>query len=529
MDIANADKFIRHAPCPNCSSRDNLAIYENHSYCFGCEQHTTFNKDNQPTTPIPRKAFKEMITGINEALPKRKITSETCKKFNYDTAIYNGRNCHISNYYDKQYSLVAQHLRFADKSFKWLGDTDKICLFGQHLWRDGGRSVIITEGEIDAMSVSQVQGNKYPVVSVPSGSASAKKYIKRELEWLSKFEKVILMFDNDEAGTRASVECSYILPVKKAYIAKLPAKDANELLVSNLGSKIIDSMWEAKSFSPAGIIQGSETKELLLNDAYVESIPYLWNGLNQKLNGIRLGELNLLCAGSGTGKSQVCREFAYHLISKKHKVGYIALEESVKRSIRGIVSVPLNKLLHVPEVRKTIDDKDIVSEWNKIKDYICFYDHFGSTSPDDVMNQIRFMVKGLDCKVIFLDHISIMISGLETTDERRLIDVTMTQLRKLCEELHCAIFVVSHLKRPEGKFGHEEGTKTSLSHLRGSHSLAQLSDAVIGFERNQQHETESNMMVCRVLKNRFSGDTGIASTLFYNKDTGRLTEGDFDG
>ena len=336
------------------------------------------------------------------------------------------------------------------------------------------------------------------------------------------------MFDNDEAGTKASVECSNILPVKKAYIAKLPMKDANELLVANLGSKIIDSMWEAKAFSPAGIIEGTETKDLLLNDAYVESIPYLWNGLNQKLNGIRLGELNLLCAGSGTGKSQVCRELAFYLCSNKHKVGYIALEECVKRSIRGIVSVPLNKLLHVPEVRKTIDDKDIVSEWNKIKDYICFYDHFGSTSSDDLMNKIRYMVKGLDCKVIFLDHISIVISGLETNDERRLIDVTMTQLRKLCEELNCCMFVVSHLKRPDSKFGHEEGTQTSLSHLRGSHSLAQLSDAVIGFERNQQHATESNMMTVRVLKNRFSGETGVASTLIYNKDTGRLSEGDFE-
>jgi len=522
------EKFIRHAPCNNCSSQDNLAIYEFHSYCFGCLQWTSLNGEQQPTQQIQRREVLDLIEGSVNALPKRRINSETCKKFNYETGLHNGRDCHISNYYDKQYSLVAQHIRFADKSFKWLGDTDKISLFGQNLWRDGGKSVIITEGEIDAMSVSQVQGHKYPVVSVPSGSASAKKYIKRELEWLSKFEKIILMFDNDEAGTKASVECSNILPVKKAYIAKLPMKDANELLVANLGSKIIDSMWEAKAFSPAGIIEGTETKDLLLNDAYVESIPYLWNGLNQKLNGIRLGELNLLCAGSGTGKSQVCRELAFYLCSNKHKVGYIALEESVKRSIRGIVSVPLNKLLHVPEVRKTIDDKDIVSEWNKIKDYICFYDHFGSTSSDDLMNKIRYMVKGLDCKVIFLDHISIVISGLETNDERRLIDVTMTQLRKLCEELNCCMFVVSHLKRPDSKFGHEEGTQTSLSHLRGSHSLAQLSDAVIGFERNQQHETESNLMTVRVLKNRFSGETGVASTLIYNKDTGRLSEGDFE-
>ena len=529
------EKFVRHAPCNNCNSQNNLAIYEFHSYCFGCLQWTSLAgfksvvpaNGEQPIQKIQRKEMLDLIEGSVNALPKRQINSETCKKFNYETGIYNGRNCHISNYYDKQYSLVAQHIRFADKSFKWLGDTDKISLFGQNLWRDGGKQVVITEGEIDCMSVSQVQGNKYPVVSVPSGASSAKKYIKRELEWLSKFEKIILMFDNDEAGTKASVECANILPVKKAYISKLPMKDANDLLVSNLGAKIIDSMWEAKAFSPAGIIEGVDTKDLLLKDAYAESIPYQWNGLNSKLNGIRLGELNLLCAGSGTGKSQVCREIAHHLISNKHKVGYIALEESVKRSVRGIVSVGLNKLMHIPEVKKDIPEETILKEWNKIKDYICFYDHWGSASSDDLLNKIRYMVKGLDCKVIFLDHISIVISGLAEGDERRLIDNTMTQLRQLVEELNIAMFVVSHLKRPEGK-GHEEGTQTSLSHLRGSASLGQLSDAVIGFERNQQSETQANVLTCRVLKNRFSGDTGIATTLIYNKDTGRLSEGNFD-
>jgi len=51
---------------------------------------------------------------------------------------------------------------------------------------------------------------------------------------------------------------------------------------------------------------------------------------------------------------------------------------------------------------------------------------------------------------------------------------------------------------------------------------------VIGFERDQQSETENNLMYARVLKNRFTGDTGIASQLIYNKETGRLSEGNFD-
>src|SRR5210317_457010 len=518
--------FLHHSPCENCGSKDNLGVWEDHTYCFGCHN---YEKTNGELPKVEKqKIISDMIEGIVEALPSRKIDSETCKKFNYQTGSYKGETVHIANFYDKNYNRVAQKLRFKDKRFIWLGDTDKITLFGQNLWRDGGKMVVITEGEIDALSVSKVQKNKFPVVSVPSGASSAKKYIKKELEWLSKFENIVLMFDEDEAGKSATLECANILPIKKVRIATLPAKDPNELLQNGQADKIIDAMWEAKTYTPQGIIEGSETKDLLLNDDYVESIPYQWNGLNQKLGGIRRGELVLLTAGSGTGKSQVCREIAYHLINKKEKVGYIALEESVKRSVRGIVSVGLNQLIHLPEVKQKLTEEEIVNEWNKIKDYICFYDHFGSSDTEDLMNRIRYMVQSLDCKTIILDHISIVISGLADGDERRLIDNTMTNLRKLVEEVKCAMFVVSHLKRPEGKNGHEEGVQTSLSHLRGSHSLAQLSDAVVGFERNQQDEIQSNVMTARVLKNRYSGDTGIACSLIYDKQTGRLKEGSFD-
>ena len=102
-----------------------------------------------------------------------------------------------------------------------------------------------------------------------------------------------------------------------------------------------------------------------------------------------------------------------------------------------------------------------------------------------------------------------------------IIDKMMTQLRSVVEATGVSLFVISHLKRPEGK-AHEEGGNTSLAQLRGSASLGQLADQVIGFERNQQSEEEANMMSVRVLKNRFSGDTGLCETLHYSKDTGRL-------
>jgi twinkle protein len=101
----------------------------------------------------------------------------------------------------------------------------------------------------------------------------------------------------------------------------------------------------------------------------------------------------------------------------------------------------------------------------------------------------------------------------------------MTRLRTLAQELDVAIFVVSHLKRPDGK-GHEDGATTSLSQLRGSASIAQLSDFVIGLERNGQAEcaVEANTTRIRVLKNRFSGETGRCGALLFDKATGRMNE-----
>jgi len=151
----NSSTFIRHAPCENCGSQNNLAIYlspdgsQGHNYCFGCHSYEKTNGE------LPKVASKKeitnMIEGITEALPSRKINSETCKKFNYETGIYKNEPVHIANYYDKNYNKVAQKLRFADKRFIWLGDVDKITLFGQQVWRNGGEKskIILTEGELD--------------------------------------------------------------------------------------------------------------------------------------------------------------------------------------------------------------------------------------------------------------------------------------------------------------------------------------------------------------------------------------------
>jgi twinkle protein len=153
------------------------------------------------------------------------------------------------------------------------------------------------------------------------------------------------------------------------------------------------------------------------------------------------------------------------------------------------------------------------------------FDHFGSSTLDNIVNRVRYMAKGLGCGYVVLDHISIIVSGGDVGDERKALDAIMTRLRMLVQETGISLICVSHLKRPESK-GHEEGAATSLAQLRGSGSIAQLSDIVIGLERNGQatDPVERNTTHVRVLKNRFSGYTGGACDLLYNPSTGRMLE-----
>jgi len=525
--------FLRHEPCPNCNSRDNLARYDDgHGFCFGCNYFESGDGTEQvhKETKMPDKELISKKDFIH--LTQRGIKEDTCRKFGYSVGDYKGSPVQIMSYHDNEGNEIAQKLRFQNKDFRIVGKGKNLNLFGQHLWKEGGKRIVVTEGEIDAMTISQLQDNKWPVVSLPSGAAGAARSIAQHAKWLESFETVIFCFDMDDPGKKAAFECANVLsPGKASIVQSLPAKDANECLVNKKGKELIGCLWNAKVFRPDGVIPGEELWDIIIEEKEVDSIDYPWAGMNRMLYGIRTGELVTLTSGTGIGKSSVCRELCYSLILGGHKVGYIALEESVKRTAEGIMGIHLN----IPpqewrnrgvteEMKRDAFDSSVGSG------RMVLYDHWGSTGTDNLINQVRYMAKSMECKVIFLDHLSIVVSGISEGDERRLIDNTMTRLRSLVEETKVALFLVSHLKRPDGR-GHEEGARTSLSQLRGSAAIAQLSDAVLGFERDQQDPVQGNILNVRTLKNRYAGSTGIAASLEYDIHTGRLHEviQDMDG
>lgn len=512
---------ITHQPCKECGSSDALTINTDGSTkCYSCG---TFDPKGDGSTRQARPTAKgDYLLGSYADLPKRGITEAICKKYGYHISQHRGETCQVANYRDLKGELIAQKLRFKDKRFECKGKPTTF--FGQHLWANGGRKVVVTEGELDCLSMAMMNGEgKYPTVSLPSGAQSAKTVFKHQYEWLNSFEEVILMFDEDEQGRKAGEEVSHILPAGKTKIARLPLKDPNEMLVAGRGAELVSAMWDAKPWKPDDIIDGTDLYERLTTPKNCQSIDYPFNGINRLTHGLRRGEIVTFAAGSGVGKSHVCKIIAHNLLIKEHKVGYIALEESLERTANSIIGLEMKKLIHLdPEFQATDEYNQAFKK--TVGSGRCFlYDHWGSMDSDNLLGHIRYMAKVMEVEYVVLDHLSIVVSGLGDGDERRMIDNTMTKLRALVEETQIGLVLVSHLKRPEGK-GHEEGAATSLAQLRGSAAIAQLSDICCGLERNGQCPENKNKTIVRVLKNRFSGETGIACALNYDPTTGCMVE-----
>ena len=297
---------------------------------------------------------------------------------------------------------------------------------------------------------------------------------------------------------------------------------------------IIRAIWDAKTYKPDGIVSALDLKDTLFSaDTGIVSYDYPFSPkLNEMTQGIRKGEMILLTAGTGIGKSTTAREIAYKLKMKDNlKIGMVMLEENPKKTLRDLLSIHLSKPLHLlwnnEDVRKEAQEAfDVVFGDNKL----FLYDHFGSIESGNLLNKIRYLITAEQCDFIVFDHISIAVSGMDSGgDERRTIDKLMTDLRSLVEETGAGLIIVSHLRKTDTKSNpFEQGGTISLDDLRGSGSLKQLPDIIIALERNQQaqEEHERNLLKVRVLKNRFTGTTGLADKIRFNKSTNRLEDVD---
>lgn len=531
-------KEIGKSSCEHCGSSDGFAIYDdNHGYCFVCKVHVQdISKGKEITMPldIGKTSLEMFETGLGDTrgCQDRGITKAIAEHYGVRVTYDQDRNIDSYNYpyYDSNNNKVAYKIRKLPKEFRTVGEFKDVRCFGSQSFGAGGKRLVITEGEFDAMAVAQASLNKYrkiyPVVSV--ASSTNLKSLLLDRSWIRSFEEVVLFFDNDDAGNKAIREAANIIGIDKVKVASSTAKDPCELFDQGGYMRVMEAIWDAQPYSPAGIVMGHEAIwEQYLERQSRESVPYpdCLRGINDKTKGMRFGEITLFTSGTGSGKSTVIKEIVLDLLAKtEDKIGMISLEESVGDTAEKFIQMQLRQNLQEYDV--PLEEQEEASKQVFGTDRLVLLDHQGSVGDESLIDKIEYMAL-MGCRYLILDHITIAVSeGAEGYTGNEAIDKVMSDLLKITKKHNVWLGIISHLRKGlVGSKNFEEGKLPSLDDIKGSGSIKQISFDIIGFSRNMTDEDDDvrNTINFTVLKSRFTGKTGPAGAAKYHHNSSRLS------
>nr|WP_255663983.1 toprim domain-containing protein [Nitratireductor sp. B36] len=393
-------------------------------------------------------------------------------------------------------------------------------LFGQHIWGDKfDRKVVITEGELDMLSVAQATNFKMAVVSIPAGVGSAVDALKANYRWLDRFEEIILWMDNDEPGQSVVAEAAGLFEPGKVKTIKVEGfKDASEMLQAGKEGEVYSAVWGATLWAPDGIVNAA----LCITDMdepEAETIcTYPWPKVQEMTRGIREKEVIYHVAGTGVGKTSIIVEIMEHLLKNNVKFGVMRFEDTRRKAQLDLMSVRANRRLHLDplpqEELRTLHASVFGAGLVEL-----FDPEVAEWSFEALERYIRYMVKGLDCKVVFIDPLSFIVAAVDVADERKALDKVSYSFARLVKQTGANLQITHHLNRGDGK-AFEEGGQISLKNIRGSAGVANFSMGVHAYERDQQGE-RPDLTLQRILKNRHVGKTGVADILKWHEDIGR--------
>ena len=533
---------IHNLPCWTCNSSDACSYYsedKHRLYCYSCgevtfekdiiEQHLRDNNQVKTRSSNIKKGKHNMedfpVKGNILELEDRGITSEVARKFGVETYVEDTKKvARIFPFYDFESNLIAQKIksihpdRNGKKQMVLRGEPNKMVLFGQHLFPAGGKYLTITEGEEDALAAYQIlQSNvkgQYvtPVVSIPNGVPSVKKVLQEAWEYLSSFENIVVCFDGDTQGRGAASIIADAFPLK-VKVMKMTYKDANEYLKANALKSFVNDWYNAEKITPKGIIPSSALwGHMTAEEEAAIAVPYPWPKMNDMLYSMRTGELVVTKAFPKVGKTTFLKELAYHINrTSDHNVALILLEETRKRIGLGICGLHINRPLARPDAIYTLEELKKANDEVFGDDRFYVFDPQGDRSVDNVIEKITHFVKAYDCKFIFLDHVTMLSYNNINTDERRFLDKIFNDLKDLTVQHNIHIHVVTHVN-DDGK-------------TRGSRAGPQLCDVLLALKRDKTSEDKVVKNTTEVIvEDHRHGESGLATKLFYDHDTGRMTE-----
>lgn len=557
--------------CPRCaengrdSNGDNLHNYGEGkgSFCFSCN-YTILSDDEKERRGIDKFEWDDEMEA--EVATKEPLTKEELERIKGYTGTKGFLSRGIEDDYYKAYAVRFKYSETTGeveetyypyteewvasgykvrvmnpKGFRSIGKIGKSSeLFGAWKWKQGGKLLVVCCGEADTIAAYAMleeyrkeKGSKFEptaVVSAGVGESGSYKQFQANYDWLSSWDKIIYFPDMDDAGLSALENINNVMPKGKLFVAKLPEKDVNDMLLKGKQKQFIKAFFEAKPYTPTGVVGSSELYDAMVQASTVEKMPFppAYTELNEMLaGGVALGTIGVISAFTGIAKTTIVNECLFHWIfNSPHKIAVVSMEQSKAQFGELMLSrhmgIKLGKMF--PEQKREFLQK---SEAQAAAETLFKCpdgsDRFFVIDDRDMeiesMKQaIEKVVIACDARVIIWDTVSDALDAL-TVEEQ-------AQVMKWCKSLvnmyNCSLVLIAHQKKPPSgaKDGSQGGMGTE-SGVQGSSTITKSATWILMLARDKVNDDPivRNTTVLELTKNRDASDTGPAGELYYEVET----------
>lgn len=355
-------------------------------------ERPTYKRPTRPPAQTAKGSVLEWLTG-------RGLTEATVAAFKIAEQLRDGKTYAVFPYLRDGELINAKFRNVADKKDMRQESGAEPCLFGWHLIKPRERSVCITEGEVDAMTLHQAG---LASLSVNAGAGSH-QWIENDWDRLERFSEIYVCFDDDEAGHKGAKEVAQRLGVERCKIVKFGAKDANQWLQDGAGGEDFHSaLTEAKSIDPEELVSVADffgqVKAMLYPAADGPVLPRLL--LGDRYHGcfeFRGGEVSIWTGINGHGKSLMLNQVQLGLMHQGDRVcvfsGEMTPAMQAKRLLKQATGLD----------RPTVAYIDATAEW--VRDRMWLFNVVGTASITRLVEVFRYGAKRYGIRQFVIDSL----------------------------------------------------------------------------------------------------------------------------
>jgi twinkle protein len=467
-------------------------------------ERPTYKRPAKPQCQAPKSKVREWLAG-------RGLTDATLNDFRIGEQLREDKAIAVFPYLRDGELVNAKYRDVADKRGMRQEKDAEPCLFGWHLIDPRARSIAITEGEIDCMTLHQAG---IPALSVNAGAGNH-QWIENDWERLERFSEIFICYDDDEAGNKGAAEVIQRLGVERCRLVKFGAKDANQWLQDGAGGEDFHAaLKQAKYIDPQELVTIAEffgqVKAMLYPAASDAPLPRLMVGDRYEDSfEFRTGELSIWTGINGHGKSLMLNQVLIGLMHQGERTcvfsGEMPPPVQGKRLVRQLSGTS----------RPTPTYIDAMQDW--VRDRMWIFNTVGSATIDRLVEVFRYAAKRYGISHFVIDSLMMTDVPEDGPGAFSAQKEAVQKLTNFAKQCRAHVHLVAHPRKAR-----DESAPPGKLDVGGSGKITDAADNVFSVwsaRKEDEQENEKADALLELHKQRNGEVQHKKFWLYFNKES----------